>query len=209
MYSRPLLLYSRDTFPRSTTNARSFANRRFPTTPPARQRAASPSRADSTADRSTRAWVTWPQLPDSTETACVVSRATHLQIEAPDLQLLVRIRRPLDIPLHAVGFDRLDHGNPGQILEHDLGHFPVRSTTNVIVDAEVRRRPQFVETRMPPVRLQSTRAQKAPHHAVRVPQRGRRVAPSHPLEALLTDLLHHDGELDDLQLHVRTDVVPH
>src|SRR3989442_406068 len=47
-------------------------------------------------------------------------RAAELEVEAPDLELLQRIRRPLHVLLQAVVLVRLDHGDPGQMLEEDL-----------------------------------------------------------------------------------------
>src|SRR5262249_27224992 len=67
------------------------------------------------------------------------SRAAELEVELSDLELLVRVRRPLDVLLHAVVLVRLDHGQPGQILEEDLGHVPIGLAPELLVDGEARR----------------------------------------------------------------------
>src|SRR5262245_50136742 len=48
-------------------------------------------------------------------------RATELEVEAPDLELLEGIRRPLHVLLQAVVLIGLDHGQPGQVLQEELG----------------------------------------------------------------------------------------
>src|SRR5207302_8234775 len=63
-------------------------------------------------------------------------RAPHAEIEAADLELLVRVRRKIDVPLKAVVLVRLDHDDPGVVLEEDPGHLPVRLVAELLVQAE-------------------------------------------------------------------------
>src|SRR5215813_10348617 len=47
--------------------------------------------------------------------------AAELEVEAPDLELLVRVRRPLHVLLQAVVLVGLDDRQPREVLEEDLG----------------------------------------------------------------------------------------
>src|SRR5437016_5324433 len=96
-------------------------------------------------------------------------RAAELEVEAPDLELLERVRRPLHVLLQAVVLVRLDHREPGEILEEKLGHLLVCVGAELLVDRKPRRVAQLVEFRVAPVILRSARTQEPPHHAVRIP----------------------------------------
>src|SRR5262245_66269024 len=75
----------------------------------------------------------------------------ELQIEVPELDLLARVRLPVDVALQAVGLDRLDDRDPRQVLEGDPPHLLVGLAAEALVDAEPRGGAQVVEARMPPV----------------------------------------------------------
>src|SRR5262249_57633189 len=84
-------------------------------------------------------------------TSCL--RAAELEVEAANLQLLEWIGRPLHVPLQAVVLVRLDHGDPGQMLEEELGHPLVRAGAELLVDREARGGAELVELGMAPVIL--------------------------------------------------------
>src|SRR6266480_3150024 len=52
--------------------------------------------------------------------------AAELEVEAADLELLVRIRGELDVLLHPVVLVGLDDGQPREVLEKDLRHLAIR-----------------------------------------------------------------------------------
>src|SRR2546422_7828690 len=98
-------------------------------------------------------------------------RAAELEVEAADLELLQRVRRPLHVLLEPVVLVRLNHRNPRKVLEGDLGHLPVRVGAELLVDREAGGVAELVELRMTPVVLRATGTEQAPHHAVGVAQR--------------------------------------
>ena len=51
-------------------------------------------------------------------------------MKRPDLELLVRVRRPLHVLLQAVVLVRLDHRDPREVLDPDLGHLLVGLARN-------------------------------------------------------------------------------
>src|SRR5262245_64500865 len=85
-------------------------------------------------------------------------RATELEVEAAKLELLVRVRSELHVLLQTVVLVRLDHRQPGQVLQEDLGHLPVGLPAELLVHAEARRVAQLVELGLAPVVLRSARA---------------------------------------------------
>src|SRR3989442_969242 len=135
--------------------------------------------------------------------------ATESEVEAPDLELLVRVRRPLDVLLEAVVLVGLDHRDPRQVLEEHLRHLAVRLAAKLFIHREARRLAQLVEARVAPVVLRPARREEAPHHAVRIAERRGRVRPPQALEGLISVLLGADGVLDHLDLGVDADVAPH
>src|SRR5215467_1839288 len=116
-------------------------------------------------------------------------RAAELEVEASYLELLVRVRCVLHVLLQPVVLVGLDHGQPREVLEEDLGHLLVRLTAELLVHREPRGIPQLVELRLPPVVVGAAWSEQSPHHAVRVPERRGRIAPPEALEALLPVLL--------------------
>src|SRR5437867_2190269 len=136
-------------------------------------------------------------------------RAAELEVEAPNLELLQRIRRPLHVLLQAVVLVRLDHGDPGQMLEEDLRHLLVRVTAKLFIDREARGGAELVELGMAPVVLRPARTEQPPHHAIGIAQRRRRIRPPEPLEGLVAVLLSADRILEELDLGVHPDVPPH
>src|SRR5882724_6533666 len=76
---------------------------------------------------------------------------SELEIEAPDFELLVRVRRPLDVLLEAIVLVRLDDGQPRKVLEEDPGHLTVRVAAELLVDGEARGIAQLVELGVAPV----------------------------------------------------------
>src|SRR5213594_1454650 len=136
-------------------------------------------------------------------------RAAELEVEAADLELLQRVRRPLHVLLEPVVLVRLDHRNPRKVLQGDLGHLPVRVGAELLVDREAGSVAELVELGMTPVVLRATGTEQAPHHAVGVAQRGRRIRPPHALEALVAVLLGAHGILEELDLGVDPGVAPH
>src|SRR5579862_18348 len=135
--------------------------------------------------------------------------APHVEVEAPDIELLVAVWREAHVFLHPVVFGRLDHRYPRQVLERDLGHPLVVAVAKALVHAEARLVAQLVELRLPPVILGTARPQKPPHHAVGIPERGGRVRPEQPLEALVAVLFCAHRVLDDLDDRVDPGVLPH
>src|SRR5580765_1090705 len=112
-------------------------------------------------------------------------RAAELEIEATDLELLERIRRPLHVLLKAVVLVRLDYRDPREIFEKELRHFLVRVGAELLVDRKARGAAQLVELRVPPVVLRTARTEEPPHHAVGITQGRGGIRPPEPLEALL------------------------
>src|SRR4051812_32393144 len=105
-----------------------------------------------------------------------------LEREATDLELLVRIQRPLDVLLNPVVLVWLDHRNPREVLEEDLRHLLVRLPAELLVDGEAGRLAELVEARVAPVVLRPARRQEPPEHAVGIAQRGCRIGPPQALE---------------------------
>src|SRR5882762_7908975 len=136
-------------------------------------------------------------------------RAAELEVEATDLELLEGVRRPLDVLLQAVVLVRLDHRDPREVLEEELGHLLVRVAAELLVDREPRGVAELVELRMAPVVLRSARAEESPHHAVRIPQGRGGIGPPESLEVFLADPLRAYRVLEDLDLRVDAHVAPH
>src|SRR5438552_11795694 len=128
--------------------------------------------------------------------------AAELEVEAADLELLVRVRGELDVLLHPVVLVGLDDGQPREVLEEDLRHLAIRVGAELLVDGEAGGVAELVELGVAPVIVRPARAEQAPHHAVRVAERGGRVAPIKALEAPLPVRLRAPGHLDDLDLDV-------
>src|SRR5262249_16206830 len=138
-----------------------------------------------------------------------VLRAAELEVEATDLELLIRIRGELHVLLEPIVLIGLDDGQPREVLEEDLGHLGVGLRAELLVHRETGGRPQLVELRLAPVVLRPTRPEETPHHAVGIAEGRGRIGPEHALEALLAVLLGAHGVLDHLHLHVHPDVLPH
>src|SRR5262245_44189653 len=136
-------------------------------------------------------------------------RAAELEVEPPDLELLVRVRRPFHVLLEPIVLVGLDDREPREVLEEDLRHLLVRLAAELLVDREARRVAQLVELRIAPVVVRAARAEQPPHHTVRVPERRRRIAPPQAPESALAVLLRSHGELDHLDLDVDAHVRPH
>src|SRR5215468_12363140 len=115
--------------------------------------------------------------------------AAELEVEAPDLELLVGVRGELDVLLHAVVLVGLDHGNPRQVLEEDLGDVSIRLPPELLVHRETGRVPELVELGLAPVVHRAAGSEQAPHHAVWVAEGGGRIGPPEAFEALFTALL--------------------
>src|SRR5262249_48797191 len=112
-------------------------------------------------------------------------RASELEVEAPDLELLVRVRRPFHVFLQPVVLVGLDHWEPREVLEEDLRHLLVGLAPDLLVHREARSVAQLVELRISPVVRDAARTEQPPHHPVGVSQRRSGVRPPHALEALL------------------------
>src|SRR2546426_9044340 len=128
--------------------------------------------------------------------------AAELEREAADLELLVGVRRPLEVLLQPVVLVRLDDGNPRQVLEEDPGHLLVRLAAELLVDGEARRLAQLVEPRVAPVILRSARREEPPEHPVGIAERGGRIGPPQALERLVAILLRAHRVLAHLDLTV-------
>src|SRR5215813_7650577 len=92
--------------------------------------------------------------------------ATEPEVEAPDLELLVGVRGELDVLLHPVVLVGLDHGNPRQVLEEDLGDLSIRLAPELLVHGEASGVAELVELRLAPIVHRAPGAKEAPHHAV-------------------------------------------
>src|SRR6266540_6045256 len=136
-------------------------------------------------------------------------RAAELEVEAADLELLVWIRRPLHVLLQPVVLIGLDHRQPREVLEEDLGHLLVGSRAKLLVHREAGRVAHLVEAGLAPVVLRPAGAQQPPHHAVGIAERGGWIRPEDALEALLAVLLGAHRVLDYLDLDIDPDVLPH
>src|SRR5262249_57930541 len=117
------------------------------------------------------------------------ARSVELEVEAPDLERLIGVRRPLDEFLEPVVLVGLDHGQPREVLEEDAGHLRVGVAAELFVDGEARGIAQLVELGVAPVVLRSARPEEAPHHPVGITQGRGGIGPEHALEALLAVLL--------------------
>src|SRR2546430_4633503 len=135
--------------------------------------------------------------------------AAELEREAADLELLVGVRRPLEVLSQPVVLVRLDDGNPRQVLEEDPGHLLVGLAAELLIDGEARRLAQLVEARVAPVILRSARREQPPEHPVGIAERGGRIGPPQALERLVAVLLPAHLVLDHLDLAVDADVAPH
>src|SRR6185369_3641223 len=135
--------------------------------------------------------------------------ALELEVELPDLELLVRIGPELDVLLKPVVLVRLDDRQPGEVLEEDRGHLLVGLRPELLVHREARGVAQLVPLRVAPVVLGTAGTEQPPHHPVGIAQRGGRIRPEHALERLLAILLGAHGVLDDLDLGVDAGVLPH
>src|SRR6266542_2314200 len=94
--------------------------------------------------------------------------AVELEHLLAELELLIRARTPLDEVLDAVALDRLDHRDPGQIVQENRMHLVVVIGSQLRVHAEARLVAQAVELRVAPVVPDAARTEQAPHHAVGV-----------------------------------------
>src|SRR6266850_4607149 len=135
--------------------------------------------------------------------------ALELEVELPDLELLVRIGREVDVLLQAVVLVGLDDRQPREVLEEDRGHLLVGLGAELLVHREARGVAQLVPARVAPVVLRPAGPEQPPHHAVGIAQRGRRIRPEHALERLLAVLLRAHRVLDDLDLGVDAGILPH
>src|SRR6267143_7084432 len=140
---------------------------------------------------------------------CMGLHAAELEVEAADLELLVRIRRPFNVLLQPVVLVGLDHGDPWKMLEEDPGDLLVGLPAELLVHREARGVPQLVEPRIAPVVHGSARSEQPPHHAVRIAERRGRIGPPHALEGSLPTLLRAHGVLEHLDLGVDAHVPPH
>src|SRR5229473_7469789 len=62
--------------------------------------------------------------------------SAELEVEASDLELLVRIGRELDVFLQPVVLVGLDDGQPREVLEEDLGHLAIGLAAELLVHGE-------------------------------------------------------------------------
>src|SRR5437879_2105057 len=132
--------------------------------------------------------------------------SAELEVEAPDLELLIRVGRELHVLLQPVVLVGLDDDHPREVLEEDPGHLAIGLTAELLVHGEARGVTEFVELGIAPVVHDAARAEQPPHHPVRIAEGGGRVRPPQPLEALLAILLGAHGVLDHLDLDVDADV---
>src|SRR4030095_14107023 len=75
---------------------------------------------------------------------CTISRPLQLEVEAPELDLLVGVRRELDVLLQPVILVGLDDDDPRPVLHEDLRHLLVGLAAELLVDRETRRLAQLV-----------------------------------------------------------------
>src|SRR5512145_367129 len=136
-------------------------------------------------------------------------RALELEVEAPDLERLVGVRRPVHVLLQPVVLVGLHDRDPREVLEDDRGHLLVGLRAELLVDREARGLAQLVPALVAPVILGPARRQQPPHHAVGIAERRGRVGPPHALEALVAVLLRAHRVLDDLGLGVDAGIAPH
>src|SRR2546427_12900916 len=109
--------------------------------------------------------------------------AAELEVEAADLELLVRVRGKLHVLLHPVVLVGLDDGQPREVLEEDLGHLAISLAAELLVHGEAGGRTQLVELRIAPVVRDAARTEQAPRHPGRIGEgRGR----ARPPDALAT-----------------------
>src|SRR5438067_1553584 len=104
-------------------------------------------------------------------------RPLEPEVEAPDLELLVRVRRPLDVLLQPVVLVGLDDRDPRQVLEHDPRHLLVGLAAELGVHREACGGAQLVELRVAPVVHRAAGAEQPPHHAAGIAERGGRSLP--------------------------------
>src|SRR5262249_4627023 len=149
-----------------------------------------------------------PETPGRSLRARPPLRAAELEVEAANLELLVRVGRPLHVLLQPVVLVGLDDGQPREVLEEDLGHVSVRLTPDLRATGGRGGVAEPAELRPPPVILRAAGAEETPHHAIGVAERGRRVRPENALEALLAVLLGSHRVLDHLDLDVDADILP-
>src|SRR5205814_657331 len=134
-------------------------------------------------------------------------RAPELEVEATELELLIRVRGPLDVLLEAVVLVRLDDRQPREVLEEDLRHLAVRLGAELLVDREARGAPQLVPPRVAPVVLGPDGAEEPPHHAVWVGER--RQAWIEVVVALCDRAVRHDAAPAPELLHDRLAIDRH
>src|SRR5262245_60025456 len=89
--------------------------------------------------------------PDGGAPGGEVLRALELEVERPDLELLVRVRRELHVLLQPVILVGLDDRQPHEVLQKDLRHFLVGLATELLVHREARRVAELVEAWLAPV----------------------------------------------------------
>src|SRR5580765_8900175 len=95
-------------------------------------------------------------------------RLTETEIERPKLDLLVRVRLPVDVSLQSIRIVGLEDRNPREVLEHDLGHLRVDLAPEAFIEAESRRVAELLEPGLPPVLVDRAGSEQTPHHAVRI-----------------------------------------
>src|SRR5262249_49061202 len=135
--------------------------------------------------------------------------APELEVEAPELKLLIRVGREFDVLLQAVILVGLDDWQPREVLQEDLRHLTIGVGAEPLVDGEAGRVAQLVELGVAPVVVDASRTEQAPHHPVGIAERRGRIAPPQALETLLAALLGPDRVLDHFDFHVDAHVLPH
>src|SRR4030095_1770051 len=78
-------------------------------------------------------------------------RLTEPEVERAKLDLLVRVRLPVDVSLQSIRIVGLEDRDPREVLEHDLGHLRVDLAPEVLIEAESRRVAELLEASLPPV----------------------------------------------------------
>src|SRR5262249_1192612 len=110
--------------------------------------------------------------------------APQLEVEAPELKLLIRVGGEFDVLLQSVILVGLVDRQPGEVLQEDLRHLTIGVGAEPLVDGEAGRVAQLVELGVAPVVVDASRTEQAPHHPVRIAERRGRIAPPQALETL-------------------------
>src|SRR5262245_45549630 len=122
------------------------------------------------------------RAPRDRRATVAVLGAPQFQIEAPEIERLVRVRRDLDVLLESVILVGLDYDDPRVVLQQEFRHLPVRLAAELFVEREAGGAAQLVELWVPPVVLDAARGEKPPHHAVGVTEGRCGVRPPQTLE---------------------------